>query len=181
LKYALSVNGPKNRSDLSWSTELFRLLMSDDAYKNKFISRYYDLLNLYFTPEYISKHIDSHAQSIADEIPYHSNRWATHDNTDEWKSHVSNLINFSQNRQKHQFNELESIFGLKKSMLTIFNTSNSTTWIDINGFSIMVPSNSSVSLRYHQGSRVSIKSNKKSSRQHHSRILDLHGDITIKL
>jgi len=181
LKFALSMNGPENRADLSWSTELFRLLMSDDVFKNKFISRYYDLLNLYLTQEHIESHINSYSQSIASEIPHHSNRWATYKSIDDWKSYVSKLLIFSQNRQAQQFNELESIFGLKQSLLTIVNPSNSSAWVYINGFSIKVSSNSSVTFRYYQGSQISITSNGKSSHPPHSRTLKLHDNLTIKL
>jgi hypothetical protein len=183
LKYALSVNGPKNRSDLSWSTELFRLLMADDTYKTKFISRYYNLLNLYLTPKHIEGHVNSYSQLISDEIPHHSNRWATHKSIDEWKSHVSKLIVFSQYRHAHQFNELESIFGLKPLNLTIQNPSNIAMLIDVNGFLVNIQPNSSVSFRYHKGSQISItdKSNKNSTQPAYSKLIKLSDNLLIKL
>jgi hypothetical protein len=181
LKYALSVNGPKNRPDLSWSTELFRLLMSDDAYRNKFISRYYDLLNLYLSPERIDGDIKLYSQSIASEIPHHINRWATHKNTDDWTSQVKKLTTFSQQRQSHQFNELESIFGLKPVKLTINNPSENAESININGFVIKVAPNSSISFRYYKGSKVLVTSDKNLRLPSYSKNLNLFEDLTIKL
>ncbi len=60
-----------------WSTELFRLMMTSDQFRQIFVSRYADLLNTSFHPSSTVPLLDAMAGAIAHQIPRQDDRWGT--------------------------------------------------------------------------------------------------------
>lgn len=74
LSFALDPSGPDWPNPPS-STLLFRRLIGNLAFRNKFINQFADELNSRFLPDNVEEHIESVALGVASEIQNHYNRW----------------------------------------------------------------------------------------------------------
>ena len=143
LSFALDPNGP-GWPNPSWSTLLFRKLITNIGFRNRFINRYADELNTRFLSENVNAHIDRIYESIAPEINAHYNRWKTDpsltqsnviiENTNGWVNYYVNVMrNFANNRPSIAKDHLQSKFNLPDShRLTIANTNLSQGFVEIN-------------------------------------------------
>jgi hypothetical protein len=143
LEFALDPNGP-GWPNPSWSTLLFRKLITNIGFRNRFINRYADELNTRFLSENVNAHIDQIYQSIAPEINAHYNRWKTDpsltqsnvniENTDGWVNYYVNVMrNFANNRPSIAKEHLQSKFNLPGIHgLTISNPTQSQGFVEIN-------------------------------------------------
>ena len=143
LEFALDPNGP-GWPNPSWSTLLFRKLITNIGFRNRFINRYADELNTRFLSANVNAHIDQIYQSIAPEINAHYNRWKTDpsltqsnviiENTNGWVNYYVNVMrNFANNRPSIAKDHLQSKFNLPGTQrLTILNPTQSQGFVEIN-------------------------------------------------
>ena len=111
LEFALSPNGP-NWPNPPWSTLLFRKMVQNQEFRNKFINRYADELNSRFLPQRFSNHIDSLIDNIKVEIPSHFNRWKNHVQNWNYEDYVNDMKNFANNRPEFCRDHIKSTFNL---------------------------------------------------------------------
>ena len=111
LEFALSPNGP-NWPNPPWSTLLFRKIVQNQEFRNKFINRFADELNSRFLPQRFSNHIDSLIDNIKVEIPSHFNRWKNHVQNWNYEDYVNDMKNFANNRPEFSRNHIKSTFNL---------------------------------------------------------------------
>ena len=111
LEFALSPNGP-NWPNPPWSTLLFRKMVQNQEFRNKFINRYADELNSRFLPKRFSNHIDSLIDNIKVEIPSHFNRWKNHVQNWNYEDYVNDMKNFANNRPEFCRDHIKSTFNL---------------------------------------------------------------------
>ena len=111
LSFALDQNGP-NWPNPPWSTLLFRKMVENNMFRNKFINRFADELNSRFLPEKFSEHIDTLITKIDSEIPSHFNRWSNHVQNWDYIESVNKMKNFSENRSFYCRNHILSVFEL---------------------------------------------------------------------
>ncbi len=111
LNFALNENGP-NWPNPPWSTLLFRRLVENLEFRNKFINRYSDELNSRFLPERFSNHIDSMIDKIKIEIPSHFDRWRNYVQNWNYEDYVNEMKNFSNNRSFFCREHIKSTFNL---------------------------------------------------------------------
>ena len=74
LAFALEPNGPFWPNPPA-STLLFRSLVENTTFRNKFVNQFADELNSRFLPERVGEHIENVAANVASEIPDHYTRW----------------------------------------------------------------------------------------------------------
>jgi len=74
LNFALAPNG-NVWPNPPWSTLLFRRLMDNADFKNRFVNRFADELNTRFLSEHVNAHIDSVSAITSSEILDHYQRW----------------------------------------------------------------------------------------------------------
>jgi len=74
LEFALDPNGPDWPNPPS-STLLFRRLMGNLEFRNKFINQFADEMNTRFLPENVKNHIDKIQEKVINELPQHYSRW----------------------------------------------------------------------------------------------------------
>ena len=102
LAHALEENGP-GWPNPPWSTLLFRKIISNNHFKDRFIIIFSDLLNTTFKPENLTEHLDSIKSNIEDIIPRHHDRWYNDgwwpNSATNWESRLNNIINFCQLRE----------------------------------------------------------------------------------
>ena len=111
LSFALDQNGP-NWPNPPWSTLLFRKMVENNMFRNKFINRFADELNSRFLPEKFSEHIDTLISKIDSEMPSHFNRWSNHVQNWDYIESVNKMKNFSENRSFYCRNHILSVFEL---------------------------------------------------------------------
>ena len=111
LEFALSPNGP-NWPNPPWSTLLFRKMVQNQEFRNKFINRFADELNSRFLPQRFSNHIDSLIDNIKLEIPSHFNRWKNHVQNWNYEDYVNDMKNFANNRPEFSRDHIKSTFNL---------------------------------------------------------------------
>ncbi len=125
LEYASEENS-SHWSNLPWSTFLFRSLLKNQEFRNKFVQRFATYLSYNFTSEKVISIMDSIKNIISDEFPKHINRWALgcspynpeskdgclFDNIDEWYNNIAVVREFAEKRPGYMFNFLKDYFGL---------------------------------------------------------------------
>ena len=87
----------------SWSTLLFRTLLTNSNFKNAFLSSFAGHLNSTFHPNTVVHAIDSLAGAIESEIPRHINKWSVTEDLaiqsiDDWESAILKLKLFGRKR-----------------------------------------------------------------------------------
>lgn len=110
LAFALEREGPQWPNP-SWSTELFRSLMQNNSFKQRFISRFADHLNTTFSEHRVVSELDSFAQIYAIEIDEHIARWREPSRS-FWESEVQTMRTFAELRERFNRVQINNVFDL---------------------------------------------------------------------
>ncbi|MHB0755468.1 CotH kinase family protein [Polaribacter sp. M15] len=130
LNFALEPYGPAWPNP-SWSTLLFRRLITNTAFRNQFINRYADELNSRFLPEHIKNHIDAIHQTIAPEIEAHYNNWG--ENPSLATYFINQMKIFAENRPLYAKNHIKAKFNLANfHQITISSKAIEQGFVEIN-------------------------------------------------
>ncbi|CAH9017930.1 hypothetical protein NURINAE_00632 [Candidatus Nitrosacidococcus sp. I8] len=68
-------------------------------------------MNTTFVPERMVKIIENTKQEVEKDVPLHIKRWKSR-NINDWKSDVSNMVNFARERPAIQYQQLQDFFKL---------------------------------------------------------------------
>jgi len=135
LSFALEPNGP-GWPNPSWSTLLFRKLLTNTSFKHQFINRYADELNTRFQPDHVKDHIESVYQKVEPELEAHYNKWGAYWNNENPIANDSpndirtksdaiaskNIMKeFADHRHGYAKDHLETQFSLADYTLAIVN------------------------------------------------------------
>jgi len=130
LNFALEPNGPFWPNP-SWSTLLFRRLVTNIGFRNRFINRYADELNTRFLSENIKNHIDQIHQKIVPEIDAHYNIWG--ENPAVATFYVNQMKIFAENRPSFAKSHLKAKFNLPDfHTLTITSQNTAEGFVEVN-------------------------------------------------
>jgi hypothetical protein len=130
LSFALEPNGT-GWPNPSWSTLLFRKLITNIGFRNRFINRYADELNTRFLSNNIGVHIDQIYQTITPEIQAYYQRWGT--DPSEAAYFVNEMKNFANNRPAIVKNHITSKFNLPAyHPITITSVDISKGFVEVN-------------------------------------------------
>lgn len=110
LSFALKDDG-NSWPNPEWSTRLFRRLMLNNDFKEKFISRFTDHLNTTFTKNRIETQLDSLISVYTPEINEHILRW-NEPGISHWENNLSIMRDFAQNRTDVMRSNLNNYFNL---------------------------------------------------------------------
>lgn len=97
--------------ETDWANVLFRSLISNATFRQRFITRYSDLLNTYYMPERVLSEIKSYVDKIQEDIPNHMNRW-TSSEADTWFTNVKRLENYATQRPSYAREHMKKSFEL---------------------------------------------------------------------
>lgn len=136
--YGFALDGPKNinylvRDDalsldmfykLDKEEYVFKNLFDNTYFRNKFVTRYFDLLNSAFKEEVVIKKIEELSGRIDKEIIRHIERWGDQtegmlSSKEDWYQNVEKLKNFASNRPAYvkqhliQYFELSGLYDIK--------------------------------------------------------------------
>lgn len=109
LEFALEPNGP-DWPNPPWSTLLFRRLVENIEYRNRFINRFADEMNSRFLHSNISSRISKLSGDIQPEITSHFERWDG--NSVSWNGNVQRMRDFSSKRASVVKNHITKQFSL---------------------------------------------------------------------
>jgi hypothetical protein len=112
---------------LTESTTIFRSLIKNESFKERFLSRYIDLLNVNFKSENVLTVIDSLQDKLAVEMPQHINRWSAHSgirSMSQWENEVDMLRQFASERPDSIRQFLSEAFNLGNSMTVNISVNN---------------------------------------------------------
>ncbi|MFP4484624.1 MAG: CotH kinase family protein [Spirochaetaceae bacterium] len=79
-------------------TALFANLIENETFRNRFVSRFADLLNTVFEPEVLTAGITNAAEELEPEIARHIARWNYPDSTSYWRQQVDKHRVFAEER-----------------------------------------------------------------------------------
>ena len=111
LEFALDSNGP-SWPNPPWSTLMFRRLVENIEFRNKFINRYADEMNSRFLPDRVIDHFTNIYDSILSEIPNHLDRWNSGMSSSDIYFYVDKMNNFAANRQPEAKQHILEEFNL---------------------------------------------------------------------
>lgn len=98
-----------------WSTLLFRSLLTNETFRNKFIQRYSIQIQASFAPARLLSFIDSTAALIETEVPRHMERWEKSFRLGagmNWEKHLERMKSFVRSRQTVARTHLQNFFDL---------------------------------------------------------------------
>lgn len=110
-----------------WSTLLFRRMLTNKEFRNKFIQIYAYHMNMTFDADRIFGFVDSFKAGIEDEIPRHIERWGgqvdpemneswtappTFNTIAEWESNLREIKSFAEQRPAYVVQHINKKFGL---------------------------------------------------------------------
>jgi len=102
----------------------FDRLLANPDFRNRFISRFADLINTAFLPARVHSIIDQAAAAVENEIPRHIQRWGRMQSTVRWQSNITRMKTFATNRPAPALNNIISEFtlpGLYRLTIAITN------------------------------------------------------------
>lgn len=128
LSFALEEDGP-NWPNPAWSTLLFRKLIENQSFRNKFINRFADELNTRFLSNNVNSHIQDNFDVITSEVPNHYDRWGADYNA----SNLANMKLFANNRSSYVRFHIRNKFGITNNKrLTLLNDEIEKGFIKVN-------------------------------------------------
>ncbi|MFZ1678756.1 MAG: CotH kinase family protein, partial [Saprospiraceae bacterium] len=119
MSWATATNGAAY-SNPAFGTLFLRKMLENNAFKQRFITRFADHLYVTYNPVTINKRVDLHANWIRPEMPRQVARWqgTTSSYGDAipsiafWENEVAKLKQFGMQRNSYMFSDLSSFFGL---------------------------------------------------------------------
>lgn len=157
LHELLTPNGPRARPDLAWSTRLFRVLMKDPRFQQRFATRLQDLLNTRFSSERMEQFVAQYRNDIAAEVPHHVNRWQVPANVALWERSVRHLLIFIERRPAHVRLQMESYLALPPPVKIELGPMESGASLRINGEALESGAGRPVQLLYAAGTPLKIE------------------------
>ncbi|MGB4310070.1 MAG: CotH kinase family protein, partial [Candidatus Cloacimonadaceae bacterium] len=98
------------------SSQIFAALLENESVKNRFVTRFADLINTTFVPSRIIGIVDRNIERIAPEITEHIARWKKPPNISYWNANIDVFHTFAKQRPAHQRNHLREFFDLGEDL-----------------------------------------------------------------
>ncbi|MBN1597551.1 MAG: CotH kinase family protein [Bacteroidales bacterium] len=106
----------------TWSTLLFRRMVTNIGFRHNFINQYCDRLNLDFYPDRVRFKLDSLQSLYEPEMPDHFNRWGG--NMSSWEDRIRDKRIFGNNRPTYSRTHIKEVFNLDNQLVITVNVSN---------------------------------------------------------
>ncbi|MCK5907232.1 MAG: CotH kinase family protein, partial [Flavobacteriales bacterium] len=128
LSFALEENGPVHPNP-AWSTLLFRKLIENETFRNKFVNRIADEMNTRFLANNVNTHIQDVFDVISSENSAHYSRW----NDSYNESNLANMKTFSNNRPTYAKYHIRNRFNIPSNKrLTLLSDEINRGFIKVN-------------------------------------------------
>lgn len=114
LEYMTQEEGERD-INAKWSTFMFRTLLRNSSFRDRFITRYSDLINSSFAPQRVLDVIQQTRSRIESEIPRQIERWQAPESEKEWRHYINQMETFARRRPAIQRQHIQDYFKLKGS------------------------------------------------------------------
>ncbi len=111
LAVAAAPDGPEYPNP-PWSTFIFRKLLENKGFQQKFINRFADLLNTQFDENHVVNHINAGQELIRHEIVEHMRRWGVPFYMEYWEGKIDDMRTFARERPYYMRQHLQDFFSL---------------------------------------------------------------------
>ncbi|MDA3930009.1 MAG: lamin tail domain-containing protein [Prolixibacteraceae bacterium] len=105
-----------------WSTLLLRKMLTNTNFKNHFVNRMADLMNLYFLPQTVNSKLDSLIELVDSEMPYHQELWGR--SYGSWREKLEPIYTFNNSRPGFVRQHFRDYFGLQRNCNVNLTVSN---------------------------------------------------------
>ncbi len=114
IRLVLQKNGPEWPNP-EWSTRLFRTIVSNDATLKKFLTRYCDMTNTYFSESEVKELLEKFSSEYSELIGFQQQRWPWSAAGSEggWQYNVDVMRTFAEKRLKSLDSFVKNAFSLK--------------------------------------------------------------------
>ena len=110
LKTALGLQN--DFANAPFSTLMFRKLVANPDFRNRFLARAADQMNLYFTAANVNARVDLYANPLGPLMPEHIRRWGYPMDLPKWQENVAAIRNFASQRVAFNRQHIQDQFGL---------------------------------------------------------------------
>lgn len=154
----------QNWANSADATQLFRQLMSNDTFKNKFIDKLAVAMGDYLSGEAGGAMIDSVKNMLAFEYPYHREQYASYNTWVNWTEEVNNMKSFMYTRTAYLYDtHLRNFFNLGVSVPTTVNLSLKNSQSLVVYFNNNLLSKGKFNGKFYQGREIKLKASSKLS------------------
>jgi hypothetical protein len=146
LAVATEPDGPEFPNP-EWSTMVFRKLLENPDFKNKFITRFADVLNSTYHPTRVTAKVQQLRDEIAPEMAEQIVRWKAPFEMAEWNYFVGKRFTFATERPAYQRDHIRAQFGITNNINVTVSVSNPThgfikvNTIEISDVTVGIPAN----------------------------------------
>ena len=110
LKTALGLQN--DFANAPFSTLMFRKLIENTDFRNRFLARAADQMNLYFTAANVNARVDLYANQLGPLMPEHIRRWGYPIDLPKWQENVDAIRSFANQRVAFNRQHIQDQFGL---------------------------------------------------------------------
>lgn len=116
-----------------WGTMIFRKLITNEDFRERFANRYCDLLNTNFKSDVVLDKINEMANNIAGVMQQQINRWNTISSYNTWLNNVNVVRKFAEERPSYVYTHMKNAFGLQETANLTLKTDSGLGYISLNG------------------------------------------------
>ena len=125
----------------AYGSRIFRRLLQNETFKNKFINRFCDLLNTEFNRDIVRQTLESTASKVYTIMPDHINRWRNISGMNNWSDRLNYMISFAGNRPANIRNHLRNQWGLGGDTSLTLSCDKQSGYLKINAVDIKETTN----------------------------------------
>ncbi|CAH9017935.1 CotH kinase family protein [Candidatus Nitrosacidococcus sp. I8] len=93
-------------------TFIFSTLLKNPEFKERFITRFSDLMNTTFVPDRMVRVIENMKQEVEKDVLLHIKRWKSPISIEAWQDNINIMVNFARERPAIQYQQLQDFFKL---------------------------------------------------------------------
>lgn len=154
---AWSLSTDQVRTTGGGSNIIHRNIIKNQTVKNKFISRFADLLNTYYSPEYTNFLVDSMKNALYPDFNYEIQRWGKL-TFDAWISSIEEVKNYLKVRPDKMRTFIKDYFNLSKIYtLTVKTNDEINGTVQVNSIKSVINNNSVWTGKYFSGVPVTLE------------------------
>ena len=146
----------------TWPNFLFRELMQNDTFKNKFLIRFNDIANGYLNQQTALNKIEEKVELLEDEMPRQIKAWGTIESIDAWQTYIDRKKTFAKERAPFIRQFIMEEFNLEDTVRVNVENETESGYVRLNTLDIKqdLPGNKDETLwsgTYFQGVPLSVE------------------------
>jgi len=121
------------------SIMMFRNLMQNEGFRQAFVNRFTDLMNIYFTENLFLEMIENFSSKMRPVMPEQITRYGRIDSMEDWEDEIEAMRAFARNRHEYMLGFLQENLNLGETVNISTSTDQTQGQVSING--TLLPAN----------------------------------------